>query len=190
MSGLLDGIMEQLGAGGVAQISRSLGADQGDVGSAIAAALPAILGGMANNASSGGGAEALSNALDDHSPSIFDQLGSLLGGGGGGDDGAKILGHVLGARQGQVESHLAQRSGLDPGMIAKLLPLLAPLVMGYLSKQKQSQGLNPADLGQVLNRERQQHEQGSPGLGGLASILDADNDGSIIDDVIGKLTGH
>lgn len=188
MAGLLDGIMEQLGSGGVAQISQSLGADQGDVGSAIAAALPAILGGMANNAGSPGGAAALSEALDDHNPSIFDQLGPLLAGGGG--DGAKILGHVLGARQGQVESHLAQQSGLDMGMIAKLLPLLAPLVMGYLAKQKQSQGLDPADLGKVLSQERQQHEQGSPGLGGLASILDADHDGSIIDDVIGKLTGH
>lgn len=187
MAGLLDGIMEQLGSGGVAQISQALGADQGDVGSAIAAALPAILGGMANNARSADGAAALSTALDDHNPSIFEQLGPILAGGG---DGAKILGHVLGGRQNQVESNLAQQSGLDLGMIAKLLPMLAPLVMGYLAKQKQSKGLDPADLGQVLGQEHDDHRAASPGLGGLASILDANHDGSIIDDVLGKLTGH
>ena len=33
-------------------------------------------------------------------------------------------------------------------------------------------------------------EERKPGLGGLASILDADGDGSIIDDVLGKLTGQ
>jgi hypothetical protein len=188
MAGLLDGIMEQLGAGGVAQISQALGADEGSVGSAVAAALPAILGGLANNSQNPSGAAALANALDNHSPSIFDQLGSLLTSGGG--DGAKILGHVLGSRQPQVEQHLAQQSGLDLSMITKLLPLLAPLVMGYLSKQKQSRQLDPSSLGQVLGQERSQQETALPGLGGLAAILDANHDGSVIDDVLGKLTGH
>jgi hypothetical protein len=41
-----------------------------------------------------------------------------------------------------------------------------------------------------LNQERQQAETRQPGLGGLASILDADGDGSIIDDVLGGLTGQ
>jgi hypothetical protein len=188
MSGLLDGIMAQLGPAGVAQISKSLGADESEVGSAIAAALPAILGGMANNTKQPDGAAALANALDDHSPSIFDQLGSLLNAGGG--DGAKILGHVLGGRQPQVEQHVAEKSGLDLGLIMKLLPLLAPLVMGYLSKEKQGRQLDAGGLGRVLDGEREQVETRQPGLGGLAAILDADGDGSIIDDVLGKLTGH
>ena len=84
MSNLVDGIMEQLGAQGVAQIASSLGVDEKMMGPAVAAAIPAILGGMATNARQPAGAESLASALDDHSPTIFDGLGALLGGGGDG----------------------------------------------------------------------------------------------------------
>ena len=185
---LVDGIMEQLGAGGVAEIAKSLGTDEGAMSGAIAATLPAIIGGMANNSRQRDGAESLSNALDEHDVSIFGHLGDLLGTGGG--DGAKILGHVLGQRQPYVEKSVAQKSGFDLGLIMKLLPILAPLVMGYLSKQKQDQGLDSGSLGGVLAGERQEQERREPGLGGLAAILDADGDGSVLDDILGKLTGN
>ncbi len=187
MAELQDGIIEQLGPEGMARIAQTLGVDETAAESAVSSALPVILAGMARNSSQPAGANALATALDDHNPSIFGQLTELLAGGG---DGAKILGHVLGGRQGQVESGLAQQSGLDIGLIMKLLPILAPLVMGYLSGQKQSRGLEPGDLGGVLAGERQGAEKRSPGLGGLASILDADGDGSIIDDVLGRITGQ
>ncbi|MEM9561417.1 MAG: DUF937 domain-containing protein [Actinomycetota bacterium] len=187
MSNLVDGIMDQLGPAGVAQIAKSLGVDESMMGPAVAAAVPAILGGMARNTSQPAGAESLSSALNDHSPSIFDALGGLLGGGG---DGAKILGHVFGGRQSNVEQNLAGQSGLNLDVIMKLLPILAPLVMGYLSREKDSRNLDAGGLGSMLGEERQQAESRQPGLGGLASILDADGDGSIIDDVLGKITGQ
>ena len=81
---LVDGILSQLGPAGVAQIASSLGVEEEMMGPAVAAAIPAILGGMATNTRQPAGAESLSRALDDHSPSIFDALGGLLGGGGGG----------------------------------------------------------------------------------------------------------
>ncbi|MEM8925832.1 MAG: DUF937 domain-containing protein [Actinomycetota bacterium] len=185
MSTLLEGIMDQLGPGGMASIAQSLGTDQNTTNAAIAAALPAILGGMANNTRDPNGAAALSNALDDHSPDVFNQLGGLLGAGGG--DGAKILGHVLGGKQSHVERGVAAKSGVSLDLIMKLLPILAPLVMGYLSKQKQDQGLDAGGLGSVLGAERQQAEQREPGLGGLGALLDADGDGSALDDILGRL---
>jgi hypothetical protein len=187
MSALLDGIMDQLGSEGISQISKSLGADESLIGTAIGAALPAILGGMANNTRNDEGAASLSDALDEHDVSIFGQLGELLGSGGG--DGAKILGHVLGQRQPYVEKKVANSSGVSLDLIMKLLPILAPLVMGYLSKEKQSKGLDSGSLGGVLRAERDEEEKRNPGLGGLASILDADGDGSVLDDVLGKLLG-
>jgi hypothetical protein len=189
MSGLVDGILEQLGPAGVSQIAKGLGADESAVSGAVAAALPAIIAGMARNTRDQDGAESLSSALNDHGPSIFNDLGALLGAGGS-SDGAKILGHVLGRRRPAVEQSIAQQSGLNTDLIMKLLPILAPLVMGYLSKQKQSRGLDAGSIGEVLNTERQQAETRRPGLGGLAAILDADGDGSIIDDVLGGLTGQ
>lgn len=190
MSNLVDGILAQLGPAGVTQIAKSLGVDEDVMGPAVAAAIPAIIGGMARNASDPQGAESLSSALDDHNPSIFDGLGGLLGGGSGLADGAKILGHVFGNRRPNVESNLANQSGLNIDVIMKLLPILAPLVMGYLSREKQDRGLDAGGLGSVLGQERQAAERRQPGLGGLASILDADGDGSIIDDVLGKITGQ
>ncbi|MEM9131097.1 MAG: DUF937 domain-containing protein [Actinomycetota bacterium] len=185
MSALLDGIMEQLGPGGLAQLSQGLGADESAVSAAVAAALPAILGGMANNTRSSEGANSLSNAVDDHSPTIFDQLGGLLGSGGG--DGAKILGHVLGQRQPYVEQGVARSSGVSLDLVMKLLPILAPLVMGYLSKQKQDNGLDAGGLGEALRQDRDETEQRSPGLGGLGALLDADGDGSALDDILGRI---
>ena len=95
-----------------------------------------------------------------------------------------------GQRQSNVEQNLAGQSGLNLDIVMKLLPILAPLVMGYLSREKQSRGLDAGGLGAVLGQERQTAETRQPGLGGLAAILDADGDGSIIDDVLGKLTGQ
>lgn len=186
MSNLLDDLVSNLGSGGVSQIAGALGADESQLSNVIGMALPAILGGMANNAAKPEGAQALHSALDDHDEGVFGQLGDLLGGGGAGDG---ILGHVLGGKRDGVEQQLAGNSGMDLGMIKKLLPILAPLVMGYLSRQKKQQGLDAGGLGAMLGQERQQAEQRSPGLGGLASILDADGDGFGLDDVIDMATG-
>ncbi|MGI9609500.1 MAG: DUF937 domain-containing protein [Acidimicrobiia bacterium] len=189
MSDLLEGILSELGSGGISEIANGLGIDQSTASSAVGLALPAILGGMANNAQKAEGAQSLSNALDDHDAGIFGQLGDLLGGGGPGEG---ILGHVLGQKQPAVEQNLSQQSGLNLGSIAKLLPILAPLVMGYLSKQKKANDMGAADIGSMLGRERQQEERETPGLGGLGAILDSDGDGFDLDDVVamaGKMSG-
>ena len=186
MTGLIDGLMEQLGSSGTSQLAGALGADENAMGGLISAALPAILGGLAKNAEQADGASSLASALDDHDDSIFGNLGSLLGGGGPGD---AILGHVLGQKRPQVEQQVAGNAGVDLSMITKLLPLLAPLVMGYLSKQKKTNNLDEAGLGAMLNNERKAVEAKQPGLGGLASILDADGDGSVLDDVMNMATG-
>lgn len=186
MADLLGGIISQLGSGGLSQIAGSLGVDDAKASSAVGMALPAILAGMAKNAQSPDGAASLATALDDHDEGIFGQLGDLLGGGGA---GGKILGHVLGQKQPAVEQNLAAQSGLDMGTIAKLLPVLAPLVMGYLSKQKKEQNLSPNDLGSTLAQQRQATEQSAPGLGGLAAIFDTDGDGFGLDDVARMAAG-
>ncbi len=186
MAGLLDGVMEQLGSTGTDQIANSLGVDADAMGGLLSAALPAIVGGMANNAQKPDGAASLAAALDQHDDSVFGNLGSLVGGGG---DGDKILGHVLGQRRGAVEQQLAGTTGMDVSVVTKLLPMLAPLVMGYLSSQKKAENLDEKNLGAVLGAERKAVEAKQPGLGGLASILDADNDGDIMDDVMDLATG-
>lgn len=185
MSDLLGGILNQLGSNGLSQIAGAIGADESKAGDAVAMALPALLGGMAKNAQSSDGANALASALDDHDDSVFGKLGDLLGS----DDGAKILGHVLGNKTEATQQRIAGGSGLDMGSVSKLLPMLAPLVMGYLGKQKKAEGLGADDLAGRLQAERSKTEEQAPGLGGLAAIIDTDGDGLDLDDVTNLAKG-
>ncbi|MDQ3799169.1 MAG: DUF937 domain-containing protein [Acidobacteriota bacterium] len=196
MFSLQDLLGNQQGSEAVEQISRDVGAEPGAVNSAIQMALPAILGGLAKNAADAQGAQSLDNALErDHDGSILDNLGGLgnLIFGGGREperqsspsrqtDAGGILGHVFGNNQGQVAEQISQRSGLSSGQVAQILMLLAPIVMGYLGRQKREQNLDAGGLSNWLGGQQQQI-QNAPQGGFLNSMLDRDGDGSSMDDI-------
>jgi hypothetical protein len=179
----------------VEQISQNVGADQSAVNMAIQAALPSILGGLAGNASTPQGAESLNQALEqDHAGGgVLDNLGGLAGMiFGGGQQAAPppqanaggILGHILGGSQGQVAQEVSQKSGLGMGQVAQILMMLAPIVMGYLGRQKQQQGVGAEGLGGLLGGligGGQQQTTPLPNTGG--GFLDRDGDGSSMDDI-------
>jgi len=196
MSELLDSITQQLNGGAVNQIAQQIGADPASTNTAVQAALPMLLGGLAHNASQPGGAQALDQALGAHDPSLLDQLGGMLGGGGGamgggaqalgglggglggilgsvlgGGAGGSILGHVLGGNQSNVTNSVGQASGMQPAQVGKLLMILAPIVMAALAKRKQQQGLDANTIGPDLQQQRQQAEQRNPGLGGILGSI-------------------
>ena len=190
MSSVMEALAEQLGGGGLQQISRQIGADEQSVGKAVSGALPMLFGALASNSSESGGLSSLVGALDrDHDGSLLDDLGGFLGGSGAEAGGDAILGHVLGGRKGSVESSLSRSSGLDPATIAKLLALLAPMVMAALGRERQRSNLDAGGVRDLLQGERARAERNQPGLGGLASLLDADGDGSILDEVAEAGTG-
>ena len=189
MPSLIDILKGQLGAGTVSQVSQRIGADQGQIQQAIGAALPVLLGALARNTSRPAGATALHQALsEDHDGSILDNLSGALN---QGDltDGNAILGHVLGDRRNVVESGVGKVSGLGGQQVTQLLAMLAPVVMGALGKMQRQQSLDPSGLATALAGENKGLEQTSPILGKLTALLDADNDGQIMDDVLGKLKG-
>jgi hypothetical protein len=135
-------LLESLGNGGLSQIASSVGMDENKTSSAMGALVPVLLGAMSNNAKSGG-AEGLLGALDsDHDGSILDDIGGFLGGNNSSRaaNGSGILKHILGDKTETVSSGLAGKLGVDAGAIGKLLPILAPMIMGYLGKQKRSAG--------------------------------------------------
>ena len=71
-----------------------------------------------------------------------------------------------------------------------LLENLAPLVMGYLGRQRQSQGLDAAGIaGMLLGAKTQAKQQSGGAMDLLGSILDRDGDGSMLDDIGGMLGG-
>ena len=189
---MMDEILQQLSGGGMGQIARKTGLPEGDVSRAVAGALPAILAGLAGNAArSSDGASSLSAALDrDHQGGLLDDVAGFLGTKGVSAGGADILGHVFGGKRDAVESNLGRASGIDPATMAKVMSLLAPVVMAMLARNKSTQGLDSDGVSSMLRRERSQLQQRSPsGMDALGRMLDADGDGSFLDDVGGGLLG-
>lgn len=194
MLSLQDLLGQQQGSEAIDQISQNVGADQSQVQSAIQAALPMLMGGLANNASTPDGAQSLNNALEqDHDGSILNNLGglgSLIFGGQQAQapprqaDAGGILGHIFGNQQGQVAQQVSNQSGLDMGQTAQILMMLAPIVMGYLGRQKQQQGVGADGLGDLLGGLLGGQQTGySTGQAAGGGFLDRDGDGSSMDDI-------
>ena len=84
----------------------------------------------------------------------------------------------------RVEGALSQSTGVDAASVSKVLAMLAPLVMGYLGRQKRQQILDVGGLTEMLSREQQVAQQRSPqAVDIFTRMLDADDDGSIMDEV-------
>ena len=184
---LLDMLQQRLGGDAVNQISNQLGTDPASTRTAIAAALPMLVGALARNAQDPGKAGALANALGRHDGSVLDDVAGYLGRGDTGD-GDGILGHVLGGKKETVQTGLGQAAGLDPAKAGTLLAMLAPLVMGALGKAQREKGLDTGGLAGMLGSEQQRATDAAPGvMGMLTSFLDRDHDGSVLDDIGGML---
>jgi len=119
---------------------------------------------------------------------LISAAGSILGGSASEKavDGGGILGHVLGSRQSAVTTGIAKLTGLDTKQVQSLLAILAPIIMSALAQRKQEGNLDAQGLAQELAQERRTIERQTEGMsqGGLASLLDRDDDGFIADDIV------
>lgn len=145
-----------LGSLPIDQLAQEVGASPDEVRQAVAAAVPALLGGLQANAE-GGGASSIVEALGQHDSGLLDggvDLGQVDTG-----DGAQIASHIFGGNEEQVYSALGANAGgsLGSSLIKKLIPILAPIVLSYIAKQ-------------VLGKAGGSASGGSSG-GGLGDIL-------------------
>ncbi len=192
MSGLLDLLNSPTGKQLISGVAGQTGQPESKTADVLSMAMPLLLGAMKKNVSSPQGAQGLMSALSGkHDGSILDNLGGLFGGGVDESvmqDGAGILGHVFGGKQPQVENALSQKSGLDTGSIAEILKIAAPIVMGFIGKQTRQSNVNDSTgmnalLGSMLGGQPQENQSL------ITTLLDADGDGSILDDVAGMVMG-
>jgi len=192
MAGILDLLNSDLGKNIISGVSGSTGTDQDKTSSVLTMALPVLMKAMERNASTPEGAAGLMGALSGNNGSILDNLGGLFDGGVDDsvkNDGEKILGHVLGSKQQGVEQVIGQKSGLDASSVANILKVAAPILMGVLGKQASESNVSSQSdisglLGGLLGGSEASNEQNF-----LEKILDADGDGSVVDDVAGMLLG-
>lgn len=194
MSGILDLLSSDLGKNIISGVAGSTGNDTNKTSSVLTMALPLLMKAMQRNAATPEGAAGLMSALNGkHNGSILDNLGGLFEGGVDNEvknEGEKILGHVLGAKQSGVEKVLGEKSGLDAGSVGNILKVAAPILMGVIGKQSQQQSVSASSgigdlLGGLIGGSSADKEQNF-----LESILDADGDGSIVDDVAGMVLGN
>jgi hypothetical protein len=189
-------ILRQMG--GLQSMARELGISESQAATGAEALAPAILGGFKKQAQAQpGGLEGLGGLL------------TQLGGGGLLDDvlapkptdvsrGNEVLGQIFGSKDVSraVAQNAASRSGLDPGVLKKMLPMLAMLVAGYMAKQRTAgAAAQPSSggggLGSILGGLLGGRPAGAGGaassIGGIASMLDMDRDGNPLDDILGLL---
>ncbi|NDV42821.1 DUF937 domain-containing protein [Flagellimonas sediminis] len=192
MSGLLDLLNSPMGKQLVSGVAGQTGQSESKTADVLSMAMPLLMGAMKKNTSTPGGAQGLMNALSSkHDGSILDNLGGFFGGGvdqSAMDDGAGILGHILGSKQPQVENALSSKSGLDAGTVAQILKIAAPLLLGYLGKQTRQQNISSPDglnglLGGLMGGTKTAAKQQSL----IETFLDSDGDGSIMDDLAGMV---
>jgi hypothetical protein len=116
----------------IAAIAKKLGVDEATARAAVEQAVPALTGGLQANSASPGGAESIAKALEKHSAAPDDVDVDRVDEA----DGDKIVTHIFGDRRSDVVQRLGGAPGpADSSIFAKLLPLLAPIVMAQLAKQ-------------------------------------------------------
>lgn len=129
-------------------IAAMLGSGQGGGAAAGLAGLAGALLGGGGSQGSGGGLGALLGAAATamSSGSQGAALPKAL-------QGDKILGHVLGPSQARATSDVARASGVDASLVARLLPVLAPVVMSALATTKKQNGVDANGLSAFLTSE-------------------------------------
>ena len=109
----------------ITQLARRFDVDAARMREAVEAAVPALVGGMQANAADPAGARSLATALGDHSGPVPHDVTKVDEA-----DGEKIVGHVFGGRTDDVVVRLGGSGG---GLVGRLLPVLAPIVLSWLA---------------------------------------------------------
>ena len=176
----------------ISGVSGSTGQSESATGNLLSMAMPVLMGAMKKNVQTPEGAAGLMGALaGKHNGGILDNLGGLFNGGvdeSVQQEGAGILGHLLGGNQANVENALSQKSGMDSGAVGQILKVAAPILMGVIGKQTQQAGISDSNgmnalLGGMLGGQPKENQSL------ISSLLDSDGDGSILDDIAGMALG-
>lgn len=136
-SNLVSYLMQFLTPDVIARLAAALGLDTDKVQRGVAAAVPAVLAGLAGVAAQPGGAQKVADAAGQQS-GVLDNLGGLLSGGGQSplmQSGSQLLSSLLGGNvSGALASSIGNYSGLGQNAGNSLLGMLVPLVLGGIAK--------------------------------------------------------
>jgi hypothetical protein len=179
--GLADMLLNEHGGGATALLAQRFGISPEQAASAVAALAPALATGLQQSAANQGGLESLLGALlgGQHqqyvdNPETLNRPDTIA-------DGNAILGHVLGSKEvsRQVASQASGQTGLGADLLKQMLPVVAAMTMGVLSRhtaaQAGSEGQPPGGgmfgaLGSLLGGGQAQSSTGAL-LGVLGRLM-------------------
>ncbi len=145
---MLSGAMTNTDA--LSALTDKTGASADQLTKLVNGALPQLISSMTQNASTEEGAQSLLNALTQHTgtETMAQQIADVDA-----EDGAKIIGHILGDNQKDVVSSLVKETGMETEQVTRGLGSLAPALLSGLSaatgsaaKVDLSDGIDLSDL--------------------------------------------
>ncbi len=152
-------------------ITQKTEATEEETSSVLSAATPVLLGMLKKNSETPEGASGLLGALNKHDGSVLNNLGGFLNANDT-SDGQAILGHILGGQKGQVENAISAKTGVSTSKVTHILALLAPIILGKLGSQANSNSVSSGDgLSNILGGLLGGADSSSIGGGILSSIL-------------------
>lgn len=167
MPGFTDEFMGSLGPQVSKELSKNLGINHNVAQQILPAVIPMILGGLKKQKDECGGQERVDHILNKHgSANVLNNLSGLFQSKAKDTSVDARLGGLLGNSGLQATDMIAKQFNLDKNTAAKLIPMLAPVVLGALTKKRDTEGA---------------------GSKGIASLLDKDGDTNILNNVAGLL---
>lgn len=169
---ILEMVLNAQNGGAVSQLGRQFGLSEDQVKSAIGQLVPALSGGLQRNVTESNGLDSLRAALQGGRHARYVEDPRSLEDPDTVADGNAILGHILGSKDvsRQLAARAAANTGIDSSLLKSMLPMVAAMVMGSLNKQTEV-GTTQGGSGGAMDM--------------LSSFLDADKDGSVMDDLLG-----
>lgn len=178
------------------QAENKFGISKNQIIALLAVAAPLVISYLKNKSQDSKEAEALNNALDkDHDGSILNDASQLEARQG---EGNSILSHIFGNDKANVENQLSQNTGISMDKIGPILAMLAPVIMGYIGKEKQQSNVGAGGIGDLLggilgNASNQaQQQQSNPLNDILGSVLGggkSQSSGNPLNDILGSFLG-
>ena len=163
MASIMDEFIRSLGPEVSDQLSANLGIERNAVEQILPRVAPMILGGLKRQKDNFGGQERVDHILNKYgSADVLGNIGDFFSAQVQNPDADPRLGGLLGDSGLQATNALSKQFNIDGSTAMKIIPMLAPIILGFLTQTR---------------------DQSGAGSAGIASMLDRDGDGSILDDV-------
>jgi hypothetical protein len=147
---MLEGLMGQLTKGDLlGKLAGGLGVDEATAKKGVGESVSGLLDGVKELSATPEGQAKLQSALDATDESVLDDPSSVLSGGG---NGQQMLDDVFGGGN-DIAQKAAGSSGLPVGQIMKILPMVLPLLLGFLKKFMGGKGMDMGGLAGLLGGE-------------------------------------